>query len=166
MPSSPSRASPAQNASSSSLAATEPLRNVTSLSPETPNSSRNLGMASSSEPSTRRAETPCVCMILLASRSPIMLARLRTASGSATLTRILIRKAAGWAMMGGCGLRKTTPATITIGGSATRTQNIVFCAGPTQGCSLCRVPSTDRDDALIKGLKTAATFALARRVSE
>ena len=112
--------------------------NVASLSPETPNSSRSLGMASSSEPSARRAETPDICMILLASRSPIMLARLRTASGSATLTRILIRKAAGWAMMGECGLRKTTPATITIGGSAIRTLNMVFCAGTAQGRTRCR----------------------------
>ena len=128
--------------------------NVASLSPETPNSSRSLGMASSSEPSARRAEIPCVCMILLASRSPIMLARLRTASGSATLTRILIRKAAGWAMMGG--LRKTTPVTITIGGSAIRTQNMVFCAGTAQGRTPLRPSASDARSSnfCLEGLKS------------
>jgi len=83
-----------------------------------------------------------------------MLARLRTASGSATLTRILIRKAAGWAMMGG--LRKTTPATITIGGGAIRTQNMVVCAGTAQG----RTPRRRRavEQTSLEGLKVAATF--------
>ena len=115
MPSSPSRASPAQKASSSSLAATEPLMNVTSPSPEMPNSSDSLGTAASSD------GMPVVRMSLLAFLSPIMSARLCIATGSATFARILTLQAAGWpacvhgaVLRSGGGLRETTPATSTV----------------------------------------------------